>query len=54
MNLPVDLMDERLTSQEAERVLREGGLSRRRRRARRDALAAVLILQAFLERERAG
>lgn len=52
LGLPVHLVDERLTSAEAERVLREGGLSGPRRRARRDALAATLILQAFLERAR--
>ncbi len=46
----VDLFDERWTTAEAERVLIEGNVSRTRRRGLRDGLAAVLILQAYLER----
>lgn len=47
--LPVHLFDERLTSVEAHRVLRETDMSARRRTEVVDQLAAVLILQAFLE-----
>ncbi len=47
--LPVSLFDERLTSVEANRVLRESEMSIRRRAEVVDQLAAVLILQAFLE-----
>jgi putative Holliday junction resolvase len=47
--LPVDLFDERLTSSEAERAMLEGNLSRERRKRLRDGLAAVLILQAYLD-----
>ena len=47
--LPVHLFDERLTSVEANRVLRETEMSIRRRAEVVDQLAAVLILQAFLE-----
>lgn len=50
--LPMELVDERLTTQEAERVLQEAGLDRRRRRLVQDALAAVLILQAWLDEQR--
>lgn len=50
--LPVHLVDERLTSAEAERALLEGDVSRRRRKQRRDALAAVLILQSYLGRSK--
>jgi putative Holliday junction resolvase len=50
--IPVALIDERLTSVEAERVLIEGDLSRRRRKGLRDSLAAVLILQADLDRRK--
>jgi putative Holliday junction resolvase len=49
-NVPVVWFDERLTTQEAERVLVEADLSRKRRRPLRDALAATLILQGFLDR----
>jgi len=48
--LPVDSFDERLTSSEAERVLLEADLPRRRRKALRDSLSAVLILQGHLDR----
>jgi len=49
LDVPVELWDERLSTVAAERSLRESGLSRRRRRERRDALAAVLILQSYLD-----
>lgn len=52
LGLPVRLVDERLTSAEAERVLLEGGLSRQRRKEKRDALAATLILQTHLDAKR--
>ncbi len=47
-SLPVHLWDERLTSAEANRVLRETEMSIARRGAVVDRLAAVLILQSFL------
>ncbi len=52
LKLPVELFDERLTTVEAERVLLEADLSRRKRKGIRDQLAAVLILQGFLDRRR--
>jgi putative Holliday junction resolvase len=48
-SLPVHLWDERLTSVEANRVLRESEMSIKRRGEVVDRLAAVLILQAFME-----
>jgi putative Holliday junction resolvase len=47
--LPVHLWDERLTSAQANRLLREAELSIRRRAEVVDKLAAVLILQSFME-----
>jgi putative Holliday junction resolvase len=47
--LPVHLFDERLTSVEANRVLGETEMSGRRKTEVVDQLAAVLILQAFME-----
>jgi putative holliday junction resolvase len=47
--LPVHLWDERLTSVEANRVLRESEMSISKRAAVVDQLAAVLILQNYLE-----
>ena len=46
--LPVHLEDERLTSVQAERALREGGGARRKGDV--DRSAAILILQAWLDR----
>jgi putative pre-16S rRNA nuclease len=48
-NLPVHLWDERLTSAEANRLLREAELSIEKRAEAVDRMAAVLILQSFLQ-----
>jgi len=47
--LPVELVDERLTSVAAERALLAGGASRARRRELSDQVAAALILQSYLD-----
>jgi putative Holliday junction resolvase len=47
--LPVHLWDERLTSAEANRVLREAEVSLKKRAQAVDRMAAVLILQSFLQ-----
>jgi len=49
--LPVRLWDERLTSAEAHRILDDSGHSKDRiaRKGKVDRIAAVLILQAFME-----
>lgn len=47
--LPVDPWDERLTTVQAERTMLEGDVSRARRRRAIDRLAAVIILQAYLD-----
>lgn len=47
--VPVHLWDERLTSAEANRVLRESEMSIRRRGEVVDRLAAVLILQSWMD-----
>ena len=47
--LPVEPWDERLTTKQAERVLIEGGVSRAKRKLSRDRLAAVIILQSYLD-----
>ncbi len=47
--LPVHLFDERLTSAEANRLLREADVSLERRVRAVDRMAAILILQAFLQ-----
>lgn len=47
--LPVILWDERLTTVEAERTLIEGEVRRENRKQYIDKLAAVLILQGYLD-----
>lgn len=49
LKLPVVPWDERLTTSAAERVLIAADLSRRRRKGVVDRLAAVLILQSYLD-----
>jgi putative holliday junction resolvase len=48
--LPVHLWDERLTSVEANRLLRETDLSIEKRGKAVDRMAAILILQGWMER----
>ena len=52
VGLPVELQDERLSTVEAERALRQAGGSGRRRRAAVDRSAATVILQAWLDARR--
>jgi putative Holliday junction resolvase len=52
--LPVQLWDERLTSSEANRLLREAEVSLHRRTQAVDRMAATLILQSFLQARSAG
>jgi len=47
--LPVHLWDERLTSAEANRLLREADLSIQKRAQAVDRMAATLILQSFMQ-----
>jgi putative holliday junction resolvase len=49
--LPVHLWDERLTSAEANRLLRETELSIEKRAKAVDRMAAVLILQGWMEKQ---
>lgn len=49
--LPIELVDERLTTKQAQQVLIMGGVRREKRRAVIDQQAAVLILQSYLDRE---
>jgi len=48
-SLPVHLWDERLSSHAADLLLRDRELTRKKRKARQDALAAAVILTGFLE-----
>ena len=52
--LPVHLFDERLTSYAADRQMARTGLTHKRKRERRDALAAATILRDFFAAREAG
>jgi len=50
LSLPLDYWDERLTTVAAQRVLLEANVSRQKRKGVIDKLAAVNILQGYLDR----
>jgi putative Holliday junction resolvase len=53
LSVPLVFMDERYTSVEAERIIKEHGTKRqKRRRESVDEIAAVLILEDFLQEQR--
>ncbi len=52
--VPVELFDERWTTVEAARKLREGGTSGRRQKGLIDGMAAAVMLQAYLDRTQAS
>ena len=49
VSCPVDLWDERLTSVEANRTLREVGLSLGKRKQAVDRVAATILLQSYID-----
>ncbi|MER2263069.1 MAG: Holliday junction resolvase RuvX [Psychrobacillus sp.] len=50
-NFPVTLWDERLTTMAAERMLIDADVSRKKRKLVIDKMAAVMILQGYLDRK---
>lgn len=52
VDVPIAFWDERLTTVMAERSLIEADVSRKKRKAVIDKMAAVVILQGYLERRR--
>jgi len=54
LDIPVHMWDERLTTLAAERTLVSAGVRRRARRRVVDQVAATMILQGFLDRQRAA
>ncbi len=49
--IPVKMQDERNTTQESESILLEADVSRKKRKKKIDQLAAVAILQRYLDRQ---
>lgn len=52
-SLPVEYIDERLSTRQAEQAMRDTGLDAKSRKALRDAHAAAVILQVVLDRRQA-
>ncbi|MDD4153241.1 MAG: Holliday junction resolvase RuvX [bacterium] len=52
LDIPVETIDERLSTSMAERVMIDAGVRRKKRRQHIDALAAAGILQVFIDRLR--
>jgi putative Holliday junction resolvase len=52
-DLPLEFVDERLSSQEAKRILREKGYAEKEMRGKVDMIAASLFLQVWLDAQRA-
>ncbi len=53
-NIEVILQDERLTTVEATNYMLQADISRKKRKNKVDALAANIILQTYLDKERGG
>ena len=51
--LPVVTWDERFSTVDAERVLVEAGVKREKRKKHLDSVAAAIVLQGYLDRQRA-
>lgn len=54
LGVPVELVDERLSSWEAEQMLAAGRIAPRKRAAELDQVAAAVILRDYLEHKRLG
>ena len=52
LDLPLEFQDERLSSSEAKRILREQGLNEKQMRGKLDAVAASLFLQTWLDSQK--
>lgn len=49
LNIPVETFDETLTTQEAQKLAIQAGISQKRRKGLEDAYAATVILQSYLD-----
>ena len=52
IDLPIEFWDERLTTAQAERAMLDHDLSRAKRKIHRDAMAAQILLQTWLDAHR--
>jgi putative Holliday junction resolvase len=49
IDIPIDMCDERLTTVTADRLMQESGAKRKKRKENIDAMAAAVILQAYID-----
>lgn len=54
LSVPLQLVDERLTTVQASRLLQEQGLNARKQRSRIDSASAAVMLQAYLDANQGG
>jgi putative Holliday junction resolvase len=52
LNLPITLWDERLTTQQASRILNQQKIKKKTKKDLKDQISAVIILASYLENER--
>jgi len=52
VNIDIEFIDERLTTEQAEKTLIESDISRKKRKKNIDKVTASIILQTYLERKR--
>jgi putative holliday junction resolvase len=52
ISIPVEMVDERLSSKEAKGLLIEAGVRRKKRRQVQDKIAATIILQKYLDMQK--
>jgi len=52
INIPIELFDETLSTQDAQRLAIEAGIKRSKRKALEDAWAATLMLQNYLDQSK--
>lgn len=50
--IPLDTWDERFSTVAAERMLSEAGTKKHKRKLHRDAVAAAIVLQSYLDRQK--
>ncbi len=53
IKIPVDMWDERYSTVDAESLFLDAGMKREKRRERRDAMAAAIILQDYIDNKKA-
>lgn len=51
LNIPIELVDERLSTKQAANIMIESNMNRKKRKKNIDSMAAVVILQSYLDQQ---